>query len=102
MPVFCIRDYEGFLHIMVDTYDGFSRTNLFLYLGRDLVISYKATNFTRVFGILGPHGKKIEPRKISKEAKLFLIKMVCGDVSEEEQATLVETSKGRGLKKTNI
>ena len=67
-----------------------------------MVISYKATDFTRVFGILGSHGKKIEPRKISKEAKLFLIKMVCGDVPEAEQAALVETSKGSGLKTTNI
>ena len=85
------------MRTMVETYDGFSRTSSFSYLGRDLVISYKATYFTRVFGILWSHGKKIEPRKISKEAKLFLIKMVCGDVPEVEWATLVETLKGRGL-----
>ena len=87
---------------MIDIDNGFSRTSSFSYLGRDLVISYKATYFTRVFGIPRPNGKKIEPRKISKEAKIFLIKLVCGDVPEAKQATLVETSNGRGLKKSNI
>ena len=33
---------------------------------------------------------------------MFLINVVCGTLSEVEKAVLVETSKGRGLKKTNI
>lgn len=66
------------------------------------MISYKAADFTRVFGILGSNGKKIEPRKISKEGKAFLMNLVCGSKLEVEKAMLVETSKGRRLKKTNI
>ena len=30
---------------------------------------------------------------------MFLIKLVCGNMAEAEQEVLVETSKGRGLKK---
>ena len=71
MSIFCIPDYEGFLHTMIDTYDRFSRTNSFSYLGRDLVISYKATDFTRVFGIPGPSGKKLNQGKSTKKEKHF-------------------------------
>ena len=70
MSIFCIPDYEGFLHTMIDTYDRFSRTNSFSYLGRDLVISYKAADFTRVFGIPehAQGGKKIDgnPMKLRR------------------------------------
>ena len=66
MLMFCIQDYKGFLHTMITTYDKVSRTSSFPYLGRDLVVSYKAGDFTRVFGIPWPQGKKIEPRKITK------------------------------------
>lgn len=37
--------------MMVDTYDWFSRTSLFSYLVQDLVIFFRAPDFTRVFGI---------------------------------------------------
>ena len=74
MPVFCIRDYEGFLLIMIETYDRFSRTSTFEYLGCNLVVSFKSADFTRVFGILG-HAqgeRKIEskPKKMSHEVKM--------------------------------
>lgn len=35
---------------MIETYDRFSRTSLFTYLGGDL-ISFRAPDFTQVFGI---------------------------------------------------
>ena len=54
MPVFCIREYEGCLRAMIETYDRTSQRSTFQYLGRDLVVSFKAANFTRVFGIPGP------------------------------------------------
>ena len=83
-------------------HDRVSQTSSFPYLGRDLVVSCKARDFLRVFGISGPQDKKIEPRKITKEVKMFLIRLVCGDMPEVEQEALAETSKGRELKKTNI
>lgn len=51
MPVFCIREYEGFLETMIDAYNRFSKTSSFSYLEWDLVISFRAADFTRVFGI---------------------------------------------------
>ena len=54
MPVFCIRDYEGCLRAMIETYGRASRRSTFQYLDRDLVVSFKAADFTRVFGIRGP------------------------------------------------
>jgi hypothetical protein len=38
MPVFCIREYEGFLRTMIEAYDRFSRTSTFSYLGRNVVV----------------------------------------------------------------
>ncbi len=102
MPIFCIRDYEGYLRTMIETYGRASRRSTFQYLGRNLVVSFKAADFTRVFGIPGQRGRKIQPKKIPKDGKLFLIRLVCGDLTEVEQAALAETSKGRGLKKTDI
>ena len=90
------------MHTIIETYDRVSRTSSFPYLGKNLVVSYKAGDFTRVFGIPGPHGKKIEPRKITKEVKMFLIRLVCEEMLKAEQEALAEMSKGRGLKKTNI
>ena len=99
---FLHRAYEGCLRAMIETYGRTSRRSTFQYLGRDLVVSFRAADFTRVFGIPGPQGKQVQPKKISKDGKLFLIRLVCGDLSEAEQAALAETSKGRGLKKTDI
>lgn len=69
---------------MIETYDRFSRSRTFSYLERDVVVLYKAADSTRVFGIPGSHGTKIEHQKISKELKLFLIRLVCGNVPEKE------------------
>ena len=96
---FCIREYEGCLCAMIKTYGRASRKSTFQYLDRDMVVSFKAADFTRVFGIPGPQGKKVQPKKISKEGKLFLIRLVCGDLTEAEQVALAETSKGRGLRR---
>ena len=70
------------MRTIIETYDRVSRTSSFLYLGRDFVVSYEAGDFTRVFGIPRPQGKKIEPRKITKEVKMFLIRLVCGKMLE--------------------
>ena len=102
MPIFCIRDYKGFLRTMIETYGRSSWRSTFEYLDRDLVVSFKPTDFTRVFGILGSQGKKVQPKKISKEVELFFIRLVCEDMIEADQEALAETSKGRGLKKTDI
>jgi hypothetical protein len=49
MLVFCIGDYEGFLRTIIETYDRFSRTSTFSYLGRAVVVSYKAADFTSLW-----------------------------------------------------
>lgn len=82
MPVFCIQDYEGALRTMIETYGKASRKNTFPYLGRDLIVSFKATDCTRVFGIPGLQGKKVQSKKITKEVKIFLIRLVCGDMTQ--------------------
>ena len=106
MPVFCIREYEGFLRIMIETYDRFSQTSTFEYLGCNLIVSFKPADFTRVFGIPGhaQGGRKIEskPKKMTRETKIQLIQLVCEDLSPAEQEALLDTSRGRGLKKSNI
>ena len=102
MPFFCIQEYEGFLRAMIETYGRGSRKSTFQYLGKDLVVSFKAANFTRVFGIPRLQGKKVQSKKISKEVKMFLIRLVCGDMAEAKQEALAETSKCRGLKKIDI
>jgi hypothetical protein len=102
MPVFCIREYEGFLRTMIEAYDRFSRTSTFSYLGKNVVISFRAADFTRVFGIPGTQGAKIEYKKIPKEEKLLLIRLVCGDVPVKDQEELAKTSSGRGLRRTSV
>ena len=83
MPVFCIRDFEGVLRAMIEAYDRHSRKSSIPYLGYDVVISFRATNFTRVFDIPGSTqgGKKIDskPQKMDKERKLKLVELVCRD-----------------------
>ncbi len=85
MPIFCIRDYEGFLRLMIEMYNRLSRTSTFAYLGCNLVISFRLVDFTRVFGILGhaQGGRKIniKPKKLSREVKTQLIQLVCGDLT---------------------
>lgn len=53
MPMFPMREYEGALRFMVDTFHRHTCTSTFEYLGRDVTISFKAGDFTRVFGIPG-------------------------------------------------
>lgn len=95
MPVFCIRDYKGFLDTMIETYDRFYRNSLFTYLGHDLVISFRLANFTRVFGIPGhaQGGRKIDnkPEKLSREVKAQLVQLVCGDLTQTEKEALMDT-----------
>ena len=79
---------------------------MFEYLGCNLVVSFKPADFTRVFGIPShaQGGRKIEskPKKMSQEVTMQLIQLVCRDLSQAEQEALSDTSKGRGLKKSNI
>ncbi len=76
MPIFAIKDYEGFLHIMLETFDKHSRMTTVWYHKRNLTISFKAIEFTRVFGVLGRYGKKIEikAKKMKKGRKRVLDK----------------------------
>ena len=46
MPTFCIRDNEGCLRAMIETYGKTYQRSTIQYLGRDLVVSFKATDFT--------------------------------------------------------
>ena len=83
MPLFCIQDFESVLRSMIEAYDRHSRRCSIPYLGHNIMVSFRPTDFARVFGIPGTAqgGAKIngKPHKMSKETKLQLIRMVCKD-----------------------
>lgn len=56
---------------------GFPELVHFSCMGRDVVVSYNAIDFMSVFDIPGSHEMKIDHKKISKEVKLFFIRLVC-------------------------
>ena len=70
------------------------------------MISFRAVDFTRVFGILGhaQGGRKIssKPKKLDWEVKAQLVELVCGKLSEVESEALMGSSKGGELKKSDV
>lgn len=86
MPVFPIREYEGALRFMVDTFERHTCTNTFEYLRRDVTISFKAGDFTGVFGIPGSQGKKIDlkAKKMTREEKERWIKLISRNLMTAE------------------
>ena len=70
------------------------------------MISFRPTDFTRVFGIPGAAqgGKKIDnkPKKMDKERKLQLVELVCGELAQHKTDSLIDISRVRGLRKSDI
>ena len=69
------------------------------------MISFRAADFTRVFSIPGhvQGGRKInKPKKLSQEVKARLVQIVCGKRRKAKNEALMDTSKGKGLKKSDI
>ncbi len=67
-------------------------------------VSFKPGDFTRVFGIPGPGGKKVEIKnhKLSQERKEHWIALVCRDLTPVERETVVQGTKCRGLRRDFI
>lgn len=65
-------------------------------------MSFASTKFTRVFGIPGVQGKKVDKaQKISPDLKDKLLKLMCrDDLTQTELDSLERASKGRGLRKS--
>lgn len=105
MPLPSIREYEGPLRGMIDTFDRDSRRSTLKYCGTEIQISFSAQEISRVFGIPGMHGKKIDlkPRKLSREEKEKYIKLVSRNLSQSELESLAgASSKNRGIKKSFV
>ena len=60
LPIFSIRVFEPVLRTMIKTYSAQSSTSTFMYKEHQMTVSFKPRDFTRVFGIPGPDGKKVE------------------------------------------
>lgn len=60
MPIFCIKDFEVVLWAMIGAYDPHRRQSVFDYEHRQITVSFASTRFTRVFGIPGVQGKKVD------------------------------------------
>ena len=104
MPFFCIRDYDGALQMLVDSFDRHAYMSNFEHLGYNLKITFSKEKFMRVFGIPGRIWKKIEmkAKKITHEEKEHLIQLISRVLTLEEMESLTSTSKIRGIKKSFI
>lgn len=89
---------------MIKTYSQHSQTSTFMYKKHQMTVSFKPRDFTRVLGILGPSGKKVElgNRKLSENQKEHWIRLVGRDLSPEEMDSVIKGSKCRGLRRDFI
>lgn len=57
-----------------------------MYKKHRMTVSFKPRDFTRVFGIPGPSGKKVEIKnhKLSRERKEHWIRLVVHDLAPDE------------------
>ena len=89
---------------MVKTYNRHSRTSTFMYKKHQMTVSFNSRDFTRVFGIPGLGGKKVEIKnhKLSQAQKEHWIRLVGCDLTSEERDSVIKGSKCRGLCKDFI
>lgn len=89
---------------MIKAYSQESRTSTFMYKKHQMTVSFKPRDFTRVFGIPGPDGKKVEIKnhKLSQEWKEHWIRLVSRDLTPEEKDSMLKGSKCRGLRRDFI
>ena len=68
---------------MIKAYNRHSRTSTFMYKKHQMMVSFKPRDFTRVFDIPGPGGKKVEIKnhKLSQERKEHWIRLVGHDLT---------------------
>ena len=99
LPIFSIRLFESILRTMVGSYDQRSRTSTFQYKQHQVTVSFKPNDFTRVFGIPGPGGRKVDikTQKLSQECKEHWVKLVSRNLSAEEFDSVLKGGKSRGL-----
>lgn len=102
MPVFPIKKFEVPLRMMVDMFDATSKMSTFDYGDHRLKVSFIAADFTRVFGIPCHNGKKAElkAKKMNKDMKEHWVKMVSRNLTLVELASMTNTTKNRGMKKS--
>ena len=64
-----------------------------------MTVSFKPNDFTRVFGIPGLGGQKVDIKiqKLSQERKEYWVKLVSHDLSAEEFDSVLKGGKSRGL-----
>ena len=75
-----------------------------MYRKHQMTVSFKPRDFTRVFGIPGPDGRKVEIKnhKLSREQKEQWIDLVCRDLTSVERDAVLQGSKCRGLRRDFI
>ena len=95
LPIFSIRLFKLVLRTMIKTYNRHSRTSAFMYKKHQMTVSFNSRDFTRVFGIPGLGGKKVEikNRKLSQEQKEHWIRLVGRDLTSEERDSVIKGSK---------
>ncbi len=89
---------------MIEAYSRHNRTSTFMYKKHWMTISFKPKDFTRVFDILGPRGKKVEIKnhELSQEREEHWIRLVGHDLTPEEMESVIKGSKCRGLRRDLI
>lgn len=104
MLVFPIKKFEVPLQMMVGVFDANSRTRTFDYGNHRLRVSFVAADFTRVFGIPGRNGKKVElkAKKMNKDMKEHWVKIVSRNLTPVELAFVTNATKNRGMKKSFV
>ena len=65
-----------------------------------MTVSFKPNDFTRVFGIPGPGGRKVDIKthKLSQERKEHWVKLVSHDLTTEELDLVLNGGKSRALR----
>ena len=99
LPVFSIRLFESVLRTMIKAYSRHSRTSTFMYKKHQMTVSFKPRDFTRVFGIPRPSGKKVEIKnhKLSQERKEHWVCLVGCNLTPEERVSVVKGSDRKSV-----
>lgn len=95
MPLFPIKNFKPTLRIMVNIFDRHTRKSTFQYRKHLVTVSFTPADFTRVFGILGRNGQKIEIKKhkMIAEWKEFWIKQISRNLTRAELDSIVQATK---------
>lgn len=92
------------MRTMIAAFDHTTKKSTFQYMKHTVTVSFTAADFTRVFGIPGRNGKKVDMKaqKMNVDQKEHWIRMVSRNLTPTEFDSIAKTTKGRGMKKSFV